>query len=45
MNKIFIKSILVIFLISVGTIASNNFNLTPQKLSQIEKKYEGRISR
>ncbi len=39
MNKILLKSMIIIFLISIGIVASSNFTLTPAKLSKIEKKY------
>lgn len=39
MSKVLLKSLLIIFLIAIGIVASSNFTLTPAKLSKIEKKY------
>jgi predicted transglutaminase-like cysteine proteinase len=39
LNKVLLKSILIISVITIGIVASSNFTLTSEKLSKIEKKY------
>jgi predicted transglutaminase-like cysteine proteinase len=39
LNKVLLKSILIISVITIGIVASSNFTLTSEKLPKIEKKY------